>query len=196
MTDLEKFVYYYRTILATNKNGLSKRERVLKKIFRSQMSFSQAMMLVAALREDGTFNLTSHSLWGMDLADFDFSYSKMDGVDLKEAFLCGTKLQYASLNKANFYCAELNDADLKGAHLVLSHMNHMTALNANFAQADLEKASMAESILRNANFKGANLVDVTFAYADLREADFTGATVLRCNFQGALMEKVRGLTKA
>jgi len=131
----------------------------------------------------------------IDFSQFDFSYSRMDGADLRvgELWQCtfiGASLKGAIFPDCNY--SNFEDANLEGANFSYADMGGVNLRNADLTNADLSfshiyRSDGALADLTGANLTNANLSACTF-YGHLEGTVLTGAILAGAefhNFSGA-----------
>lgn len=94
----------------------------------------------------------------------DFSYGKLDYLQMNKLDLRKVNFSYAKLSHSSFRQSNLNQAQFKQAILD----------RANFAQAQLQHANLSGATLQKASFRQANLQHANLKNADLRKAVLLG----------------------
>jgi serine/threonine-protein kinase len=121
-----------------------------KKNHNIQKKWDRETFLAAYCRGKRDFsyqNLPNLNLGKIELCQFTFRYSQLEGIVLPEA----------NLSQANFYGANLSKAIL--------------------AKANLQKSCLSTSNLQNADLRGANLINANLSNANLQAANLCGANL-------------------
>jgi uncharacterized protein YjbI with pentapeptide repeats len=113
-------------------------------------------------------DLSSASLYGLDLRRFKLRNANLSNADLRDTNLEGADLSRANLTKANISGAKLSGAYMRSANLS----------NANLSGANLETASLMKANMRETNLNGANLGHAALHEVELSGADLRGAQLL------------------
>ena len=109
-----------------------------------------------------------------DLSKADIRGCKLQKINLNNANLKETKLQYSNLYEAN-----LEKADLSKAKLLETNLQSAKLKNADLSGAGLLESNLQFTDLENAKFKGAQFNEGTiFKQTNLKGALFEGATGL------------------
>ena len=109
-----------------------------------------------------------------DLSKADIRGCKLQKINLNNANLKETKLQYSNLYEAN-----LEKADLSKAKLLETNLQSAKLKNADLSGAGLLESNLQFTDLENAKFKGAQFNEGTiFNQTNLKGALFEGATGL------------------
>ncbi len=112
-----------------------------------------------------------------DLSKADIRGCKLQKINLNNAKLKETKLQYSNLYEAN-----LEKADLSKAKLLETNLQSAKLKNADLSGAGLLESNLQFTDLENAIFKGAQFNEGTiFNQTNLKGALFEGATGLNSN---------------
>ena len=112
-----------------------------------------------------------------DLSKADMRGYKLQKINLINANLKETKLQYSNLYQAN-----LEKADLSKAKLLETNLQSAKLKNANLAGAGLLEANLQFTDLENARLGGAQFNEGTiFNQTNIKGALFEGATGLTSN---------------
>lgn len=121
----------------------------------------------------------------------------LQNVNLKEAQLFRTHLEWVNLEKANLESADIAASNLESAHLEEANLKraYLSGSNLKWAKlrgsnlerailsgADLEEAKLVKTNLRMASLNGANLKKATFKDADLTNADLQGTDLREAFF--------------
>ncbi len=135
-----------------------------------------------------------------DLSASDLRKLKLQGVNLKkaylpranfmEAYLRDAHLEEANLERAFFRMSDLGSATLKGAHCYKANFRRADLWKANLSYAYLKAADFGKAILQEANLEGANLESANLQNANLRGANLKGANLKNANLEGANIENV------
>ena len=110
------------------------------------------------------------------LRELNEDHCSLIGVDLRDAYLEGVRLQNAQARRANF-----SGTDLRSASFNHARLEDAEFLSANLRGADLRGAVLAGSQFDDADLAGARLgqadvAEASFARADLRQADLSRLT--------------------
>jgi|GEM_PF-1969939 len=135
-----------------------------------------------------------------DLSSTDLSRTKLQGVNLKKAFLPRANfmesylrdahLEDANLERAFFRMSDLGSATLKGAHCYKANFRRADLWKANLSYTNLKAADFGKAILQEANLEGANLESANLQNANLRGANLKGANLKSAILVGANIENV------
>ena len=114
--------------------------------------------------------LANTNLSGYDLSDGDFAGASFRGSYLCGAVLAGTQLaaanlDYAVIERTDFFGADCMGASFAGAVAPAARFAHARLDNAQFAEADLRAADFTRARLDGAAFEGANLDGAILAEA-------------------------------
>lgn len=97
------------------------------------------------------------------------------GIDLRDAFLQGVKLDHADLSRSEFGSADLRDGSLCSANLAYAGLNTANLRGSDLRRANLAHAELTDTDLSNTNLSGADLSGARIDGADLRGANLAGA---------------------
>jgi hypothetical protein len=100
----------------------------------------------------------------------------LSGINLSNARLRDSFLEYVILNNADLSNADLDAANLTDAQLV---------------GANLENANLHDANLRRANLKSANLHNANLMYAQLVGTNLEDASLKNCNIYGIAVWKIQ-----
>lgn len=134
----------------------------------------------AGRRTEGTKDLPTGSLVGVDLTNADLSASDLRTRDLSDARLTsanliGVDLAGASVAGARLRRADLSYGSLEGAACTKASFFRCRLVESDLRRVDARLAGFERADLRGADLVGANLLGAAFRGADVRGADFTGA---------------------
>lgn len=116
----------------------------------------------------------------------DLSWSKLDGIRLRNQNLNRVIFFHTQLNEANLFCANLRNADLKNAELKKANL-----MNGDLNGADLSNADLSYSNLMEADLRNAIIWRTEFSYADLGLVSLSsGMQLIFSKFDGAMMTGV------
>ena len=101
------------------------------------------------------------------------------GIDLRDAFLQGVRLDHADLSRSEFDSADLRNCSLRSANLAYAGLN-----TANLRGGDLTRANLAHSELTEADLSDANLSEVDLSGAHLDRADLRDAKLAHIKWSG------------
>jgi Uncharacterized low-complexity proteins len=110
-------------------------------------------------------------LWKFQKMNFkcaDFSYAKLDNLEIGKL----------NAENANFGYANLNDSHISG-----------TLYNCNFKEADLSRASMDYTGLSYCNFEKADLSYAILVESGVSKADFSEASLSEAHIEGTFFNK-------
>lgn len=130
-----------------------------------------------------------------NLAEANFSDSKLFLANLTEAVLTGANFQEADLTSASFSSAKLEKADFRKSIVLRTGFQGADLSGANFEGVDLNNVSFQNCVMKGANLRNAlKIGDVQ--KTDLRNADLRGASftctvyyMTGCRLSGALYDK-------
>ncbi len=105
-----------------------------------------------------------------DLRGMKFSYSSLDGIDLRGAILDGVDLSKFSLNGAN-----LTGVKARGAHFMGSQLNGAKLNYGEFQGSRFDGAHMNGADLSHAQLSGVKLTDAKVYGSSLKSSDVSGA---------------------
>jgi uncharacterized protein YjbI with pentapeptide repeats len=112
---------------------------------------------------------------GVDLAQARLDGANLLGAELQQAVLTGASLTGADLRETELEDAFMPDAQLQGAHLGEARLDRAYLLNADLAGASLNAARLDAADLSVAGLEGADLRTARLTGADLRGARLQGA---------------------
>jgi hypothetical protein len=128
-------------------------------------------------------DLTDHALRSTVLYERDekgHSKINLQAANLKDANLCGAKLQGVGFELANLQRADLGLANLQGAELLGANLKEAKLFLANLKGAMLWIASLQGADLRRANLQDADVTAVLFDRSS-RQRNFRGIRVSACH---------------
>jgi hypothetical protein len=138
----------------------------------------------------------------------DFSYMRLEGVNLKGANLLGADFTNADFTNADFTNADftgayfngaylkdaiftraiLDDADFTAAYLHGAVLTKTNSKSANFNSANLENSTINEAKFRHSELVGTDLENANLEGTDFTGADLTWANLIKANFTGAILD--------
>ena len=107
-----------------------------------------------------------------DLSGADLREAQLQKIDLSNANMEKTKLQFSNLTGANLQNANLKKAKFQEANLQSANLK-----NANLSEAGMLESNLQYADLGNTNLKGAQFnEDVLFNQTNLKGANLKGTT--------------------
>jgi uncharacterized protein YjbI with pentapeptide repeats len=158
------------------------------------VGFSQGCDLVdTTVANAGSANLNGADLFFASLE------GTLSGINLSDAFMVHSSLDYAFLSNANltganaahsfFEHTTLSGANLTGTNLNGANLNDATLTSANLTDASIANSSLSNAFLQGTNLTGASLsgaflTDATLIETNLTNANLNGAVMLGATFNG------------
>lgn len=166
-------------------------EKVREDVQEAVSWIGRSRNLAMELEAKFTLELTGAYLRGAVLMNADFSFARMEGVDLRDAKMWEANLSHAHLWHAKLADAILVDADLCKAQLLKAELRR-----ANLGGADLTDANLTRADLSGQAGSYDHDAHTLLFRADLSGTNFTGANLTAAEFPGAIFSKETSLMSA
>ncbi|MEQ9453738.1 MAG: pentapeptide repeat-containing protein [Phycisphaeraceae bacterium] len=121
------------------------------------------------------------------------------GLDLTQAHLLRSNLEFANLTATTLTKAYLRESDLKNTDAADIELQQADLTRSSFLQADLKAADLSNAILISTNLSRTSLINANltgtissyarFDEADLTDANFTDATITGTSFRNSNLTK-------
>lgn len=149
----------------------------LQPLFVSTIDFMQIVQL-----------LKSYSAGRRDFSGVDFREAWMPGLKLNQAILqgadlTGSNLSHSLLQEVDFSKAMLWRANLNHAQLRYASFERATLIRSQMAEIDLQGSHLVEADLRLADLRNANLSEAKLNNAQLCYANLTGSCLHGIDFR-------------
>ena len=130
-------------------------------------------------------NLKESILYGCGFSSAEMAGARLEGSRFEHCVFVGTVLTGARLHKTVFNRSSLGFAVLHRVKAQEASFDGAWLSNAGFDGAHLQEASFVGAVAQKTNFVGTNLRAANFTDAQLHGANFTDADIHGANFTGA-----------
>jgi uncharacterized protein YjbI with pentapeptide repeats len=111
--------------------------------------------------------------------------------DLRWAFLEGSALVEANLERATLFDAKLAGADLSAANLNWAQLGSAHLWQATLSKASLFQADLSKALVNQANLKEVDMREAHLWHTNLTESDLSGATLTSSRFIDAELNRAK-----
>lgn len=132
--------------------------------------FSQREEFSYAFEDFSGLDFSEADLSEIDLRYSDLRHAALNGTDLQDSLLYGTRFCHASLRGADLCYCQIHEADFSGADLTDARL---LATTGYCGVPDTEEWTLTG--FRQINFQNANLTRADFSKTKICDANFTGA---------------------
>ncbi len=154
------------------------KENQLRSTGEALAMFSQRQEFEYAFEDFTGLDFSGTDLSEIDLRYSDLRYAILDGTDLQDSLLFGTRFCNASMKGADLRYSLIHESDFTGADLSGAKF---TSTEAHAGVPGYNKWIVTG--YQKVSFRGANLSGADFLRSSIRDADFTGAVMDGAVFQ-------------